>query len=351
MIFLLQLLVVLALILLNGFFVASEISLVSLRRTRIAELVKRGDKHAPLVADALNKLDNFISATQLGITIASIGLGWIGEPTIAHALGGAFTFLPRNIALLSAHTIAIILAFALITFFHIVLGELVPKTFALQNVERMSLWLILPLTIFTKVFHPFVVLLKLSSQFILRLLGQTEKITQNRPISEEELGLMLMQSAGTGSIEKEEARMVQKLFNMDDLPIKHVMIHKSNITAFPITMTIEEATNQLGKHTYSRFPIYEKSIDDIVGFVHIKDIYKLEDEGKGKWSFGSIHLRKIIRVKENTKIDDVLEEMKSERVHMAIVSEDGKTAGIVTLENIVESVMGDIRDEFDQSAS
>ena len=304
-----------------------------------------------MVQDALGALDNFISATQLGITIVSIGLGWIGEPTIAHALDKVFVFLPSNIALISAHTIAIILAFALITFFHIVLGELVPKTFALQNVERTSFWLIVPLTIFMKVFHPFVMLLKVSSQIILTLLGQKEKITQNKPISEEELNLMLMQSAGTGSIEKEEAHMVQKLFNMDDLPIRHVMIHKSNITAFPITMTIEEAANQLGKHTYSRFPIYQNSLDNIIGFVHIKDIYKLNDEGKAEWSFGSIHLRKIIKIKEDTKIDDVLEKMKSERVHMAIVTDNHKTIGIVTLENIVESVMGDIRDEFDKVTS
>lgn len=344
----LQVLLVLVLILLNGFFVASEIALVSLRRTRIQELVKKHKPSASLVQEAVNDLETYISATQLGITIVSIGLGWLGEPAIADIFEHIFSFLPQHAAIITSHTVAILIAFILITYFEVVLGEVVPKTVTLQHAEKTALLIIRPLILFSKIFRPFIWLLQISGRGMLYLLGFSHKISTN-PISEDELTLMLAQSAGTGSIEKEEAQMVEKLFKLDDLPIKRLMIHKSNIIAFPITATIGQAAAKLDTHTFSRFPIYKKSLDDIVGFVHIKDIYKLQDDKKEQVQFKHIHLRKIIRVKETTKIDDVLQEMKQKRIHMAVVVDtDNKTCGIVTLENIVESVMGDIKDEFEK---
>lgn len=346
----LQILLIFLLILLNGFFVASEIALVSLRRTRITELVRKGKKSALLVQNALDHLDLYISATQLGITVVSIGLGWIGEPILAHALQRTFAFLPQHIAIISAHTVAIIIAFAIITYFEVVLGEIVPKTATLQHAEKVALWFIRPLIIFLKIFRPFIWLLNNSGNVVLRLFGLSTKLSHDKPISEEELTMMLLQSAGTGSIEKEEALMVQKLFKMDDLPIKKLMIPKKQIIAFPLTATVAQAADQLDTHTYSRFPIYKTSVDDIVGFVHIRDLYRLQEEGKDTTSFTQIHLRKIIRVKETTKIDDVLMEMRQKRVHLAVVTDTSKkTCGIVTLENIIESVMGEIQDEFEKS--
>ena len=344
----LQILLVFVLILLNGFFVASEIALVSLRKTRIEELVRKSKPSATLVQGALNNLETYISATQLGITIVSIGLGWLGEPALAGIFQHVFSFLPETTAIITSHTVAIIVAFLLITYLEVVLGEVVPKTITLQHAETIALLTIRPLIVFSQIFRPFIWFIHISGKGILYILGFSHKIS-SKPISEEELTLMLAQSAGTGSIEKEEAQMVEKLFELDDLPIKKLMIHKSNIIAFPITATIGQAAGKLDTHTFSRFPVYKTSLDNVVGFVHIKDIYKLQDEGKEHLLFEQIHLRKIIRVKETTKIDDVLQEMKQKRVHMAIVIDtDNKTSGIVTLENIIESVMGDIKDEFEK---
>ena len=346
MIVFLQIFLVIFLILLNGFFVASEIALVSLRKTRIDELVAKNKPAAHLVQHALSDLERYISATQLGITIVSIGIGWFGEPTVATIFEPLLSFLPHNVAFISAHIIAIVIAFVVITYFEVVLGEVVPKTITLHHAESIALWTIRPLMIFSNIFNPFIWLLHVSGRKILTLLGQSKKITAF-PVTEEELTLMLAQSAGTGSIEKEEASMVQKLFRMDDLPIKNLMIPRNKIIAFPLTATVQEASASLTKHTYSRLPIYNRSLDTVVGFLHIRDIYSLENQGKDHAHFSEIRLRKIIQVKDTTKIDDVLEEMKKRRTHLAVVIKNNKTVGIVTLEDIVESVMGDIEDEFE----
>lgn len=346
--FILQLGIVLLLVLLNGYFVASEFALVAVRKTRIDELVKKGSKPAILVQKALLDLDTVISATQLGITLASLALGWIGEPAIAHFLQPYLGFLPHDAALLSAHSISILLAFSAITFLHIVLGELAPKTIALQKPEVTSLLIIAPLSLFTKVFHPFIWLLNMSGNLVLRLFGFTASGHQ-LVHSEQELKMLLAQSTAGGVIEQNEAEMVYSVFRLGDIAVKQIMIPRTEIIAFNVSITFAEIVKKVARHPYSRYPVYEHSIDTIIGFVHIKDIYKyVLKEGETKRLSETSIVRHIISVPERKRIDDVLLDMRKKHIHIAVVLDEfGGTAGIVTLEDIIESLVGEIQDEFD----
>lgn len=341
---------VIFLVLLNGYFVASEFALVAVRKTRIDELVKRGNRSAKLVQKALKDIDSFISATQLGITIASLALGWIGEPALARFLEPYLSFLPRGIAGISSHSISIIIAFSIITFLHIVLGELAPKTIALQRAEATSLFIIAPLNFLTKFFWPFIWILNGTGGMVLRLFGFKPPSGHQLVHSEEEIKMILDQSVEGGVIEKEEVDMVNSVFRFGDIPVRRIMVPRGEIIAFDASMSFEEMLKDVQAHTHSRFPIYENSIDTMIGFIHIKDIYKavLNSSGAGKKLFETKLIREIIKVQGTKRIDDVLLEMRRRQVHIAAVSDaSGKTLGIVMLENIVESLVGKIEDEFD----
>lgn len=348
--FVFQIGLVLLLVLLNGYFVASEFALVAVRKTRIDELVKRGNMTARLVQKALNNLDSFISSTQLGITIASLGLGWIGEPALAHFLEPFITFMPQKAAYISAHGFAAIIAFSLITFLHIVLGELAPKTIALQRSEKVAILIIAPLTFFTTVFRPFIWVLNKAGTLVLWVFGFTAPSGHQLVHSEEEIKMILSQSAEGGAIPRKEAEMMYGVFRLGDIPVKQIMVPRTGIIAFHVATTLKDVVNYVGKHPHSRFPVYEASIDAIVGFVHIKDIYKsslLTKENK-KLSETKI-IREIIAVPETKRIDEVLKDMRRKRVHIAVVNDEfGGTEGIVTLEDIIESLVGEIQDEFEQ---
>lgn len=349
--FFLQLLVVFGLVLLNGYFVASEFALVGVRKTRIAELAKKGNKTAKLVQKALTDLDSVISATQLGITLASIGLGWIGEPAIAHFLEGIFqSILPADWLFLTSHTLAVILSFGFITFLHIVLGEVAPKTIALQKAEKTSLAVILPLTIFATVFKPFIVFLNTASSLLLKIFGFSAPSAHTLVHSEEEIKMLLSQSVEEGVIESTEAEMVYKVFQLGDIPIRHIMVPRTEAIAFEASATLKEVLIIIKKNIHSRFPVYEGSIDKIVGFIHIKDIYRsaLGNRTNRKLSNSSI-VREIMTLPEGKLADEALIEMRKKRVHMAVVSDEfGGTAGIVTMEDIIESLVGEIQDEFEK---
>ena len=347
-----QLALVFLLVLLNGYFVASEFALVAVRKTRIDELVKKGaSPTAKLVQSALSDLDRFISATQLGITIASLALGWIGEPAIAHSLEPLLaTFLPVGAAFISAHTIAIIIAFTIITFLHIVLGELAPKTIALQRSETTSLWIIAPLTVFSKLFSPFIWILNNSGSFVLRTFGFTPASGHHLVHSEEEIRAILDQSVEGGTIPRKEAEMVYRVFRFCDTQVEQIMVPRTDIIALDIKSTLKEMEEEVREHPHSRFPIYDESVDTVVGFVHIKDIYReILKSGKETHLSATGLMRKIIDVPETTRIDDLLLQMRKRRVHIAIISDEyGGTAGMVTLEDVLESLVGEIQDEFEQ---
>lgn len=357
---------VLILVLLNGFFVASEFALVAVRKTRIDELVKKGNTNAKFVQNALNNLDTFISATQLGITLASLALGWIGEPAIARLIEPFFhNILPQDAALITSHGSAFIIAFSIITFLHIVLGELAPKSIALQKSELTSLWIITPLSLFATVFKPFIWFLNEAGLLVLKIIGFPSPTGHQSIYSEEEIKMILAKSAEGGAIEKAEAEMVYSVLKFGDFPVKQIMIPRTKIIAFNIDTSILKVIRTAEKNLHSRFPVFKGSIDNIVGFIHIKDVYKhtFSDsklklvEGIFKTSLKKEEkiiisqtklIRRILQIPESRRIDDVLLDMRRKRVHIAIVNDEyGGTAGIVTLEDVLESLVGEIQDEFE----
>lgn len=347
--FLLKFLLVILLVLLNGYFVASEFALVAVRKTRINELVKKGNKAAKLVKSALDDLDSFISSTQLGITIASLALGWIGEPAIARFITPVFNFLPQTAATISAHTVSVAVAFLIITILHIVFGELAPKTMALQKSEGIVLFIIRPLTIFTQVFRPFIFLLNGAGIWVLRIFGFKPPPGHQLVHSEEEIKMILRQSVKEGVIEKEEAAMVTSVFKLGDITVKEIMVPRSQIVAFKIGITLMEMIDQIEKYPHSRFPIYKETLDHIVGFIHIKDVYALLLRGGLDKKIAESDIRKIFSVLETKKINEVLEAIQDKKVHIVIVKNIlRKTVGLITLEDILERLVGEIPDEFEQ---
>ncbi len=336
------------LVLLNGYFVASEFSLIAVRRTRIDELAKKGNRTAKLLQKALDELYRCISATQLGITLSSLALGWIGEPAVARLLEPVFGFLPHEPAVITANTLAIVIAFTIITFLHIVLGELVPKRLALQRSEKIALWVIAPLLIFAKIFQPFIWLLNTSGKLVMKLLGLSLAHEQ-RAHSEEEVKMILRQSGASGKIPAKEVEMMNNVFQLGDIPVKSVMVPRPEILAFQIGTPLKDVVEKIEDHPHSRFPVFEKSIDTIIGFVHVKDVYReLLKQGEDVRLSKLTIVRKIITVPEVKKIDAVLQEMRRKRIHLAVVhDESGRTVGIITLEDVIESLVGEIEDEFD----
>lgn len=348
--FIFQFLLVVFLVLLNGFFVASEFALVAIRKTRIEELVKKGNLSAKLVLKAVNDLESYISATQLGITLASLALGWIGEPAIARFLEPFFVFLPNEAALLTAHTLAVITAFSIITFLHIVLGELAPKSIALQSAEKTSLVLIAPLVVFARVFKPFIWLLNGAGTLVLKLFGFSAPSGHQLVHSEEEIKLILAQSAEGGALEKQEVEMIHRVLQLGDIPVRNIMMPRTEIKAVDAETTVEDLKRLIRKDTLSRHPVYKGNIDTIIGYVHEKDINKFSQDKLEISLLESGLIREIINVPEVQRIDDVLQAMRKKRVHMAIVNDEyGGTLGIVTLEDILESIVGEIYDEFDKA--
>ena len=363
-----QLLLLIFLVFLNGFFVASEFALVGVRKTRIDELVKEGNQGAVLVQKSLKNLDTFISATQLGITIASLGLGWMGEPFLARIIEPWLqTLLPNGLVSLSAHGISFTIAFSAITFLHIVLGELAPKSIALQRAEKTSLLIITPLSVFTTIFKPFIFILNSAGILVLKAVGFKAPSGHQLVHSEEEIKMILAQSAEEGAIEKEEAEMVYSVLRLGDTPVEKIMVPKEKIIAFEKDTPLKEVIKILQRQPHSRFPVYERSMDNIIGFFHVKDIFRnlvsqprieiirdiyraflFKNRDRTLGELGII--REIPKVLVNEKIDDVMLMMRAKRIHMAEVENDnGQTEGIVTLEDAVESLVGDIHDEFEIS--
>lgn len=333
--------VILFLVLLNGFFVASEFSLVSLRKTWIAELVRKGNKKAKQIQNAQKHLDTYISATQLGITLASLALGWVGEPYLAHVLERFGPFV--------SHSVAIAIAFSIITILHIVLGELAPKSIALLQPEKTSMYIITPLLVFSAVFKPVIYLLNAAGFLLLRMLGFKNTGNPYATHSVEEIKMLLSQSTRSGLIEKAEAEMVYKVFKLGDLRVKHIMVPRKQIIAFDAAKTLAQIEEFVDTHTHSRFPVYTSSIHNIIGFIHIKDIFKgLTRQNAQKTLAKTKFIRQIIRATENMRADDMLLEMRKKRVHIAALHNTShRTTGIITLEDIVESLVGEIEDEFE----
>jgi CBS domain containing-hemolysin-like protein len=339
---------VLLLVAANAFFVAAEFALVAARRTKIDAWVRRGDRRAMVVKKALQHLDRYISGTQLGITLASLGLGWIGEPAVAGSIEHLFRGLPAPFDAVATHSVASAIAFATITFLHIVLGELAPKAVALLHPEATSRWVAPPLILFTVATNPFIWLLNGTANTLLRLFGARPQTERERVHSPEEIRMLVEQSRKTGSLGSGDARMLEGVFEFSEKNARDVMTPRTNIIAIEAGSAISEAADQVAKAGRSRYPVYGESLDDIVGVVHAKDILR------ALRSANVTTVKEIARpaffVPGTRDVEDVLADMKRQKVHIAIVLDEfGGTAGLVTMEDLLEEIVGPIYDEYDQS--
>jgi magnesium and cobalt exporter, CNNM family len=342
--------VVVLLVAANAFFVAAEYALVASRRTRIEAMIRKGDAKAKLARRALLALDRSISGTQLGVTLASLGLGWLGEPAIAHALERLFATLPEPAAVFASHGVAVAIAFLLITFLDIVLGELAPKALALLYPERTSRWLSGPLILFTTATNPFIWLLRGSANLVLRLFGQRAPTTLERLHSAEELRMLVDQSAKAGSLDRDDARLLAGVFEFSEKNAREVMTPRTAMTALPATATPEEAADRIAAARRSRYPVMGASLDDIVGIVHAKDVLGALRAAGPPHTIADL-MRPAHFVPGSREVEDVLADMKLKRAHMVIVLDEyGGTAGLVTMEDLLEEIVGQIYDEYDRPA-
>jgi CBS domain containing-hemolysin-like protein len=342
---------VLVLVLLNGFFVGSEFALVSSRRTKLETLAAAGNKRASAALKLLDEPTVFISAVQLGVTLASLALGWIGEPTVAALL----LPLARKIATEGwagtvSHAMAIGLAFCFITFLHIVLGELVPKMFALERAEPTALLAAKPVQLFVSVFRTPIWILNRTGSAIARLLGLHASLEQSAIYTETELRQLVDISHESGHLRPAEQRLIHRVFEFSDTLVREAMVPRTQVAAIPYTSSLEEIAKAFRQHGYSRLPVYRESLDDIVGVIHSKDVmpYLLRPD-----SFRLEHiLQAPLYVVDTARLEDVLRQMQKAKVHFGfVVDEHGGIEGIITLEDLLEEIVGDISDEHDEEVN
>lgn len=340
------LIIVLGLVAANAFFVAAEFALVSARKTRLEEMARDGDRKAMLALRAVQSLDRVISATQLGITLASLGLGWVGEPTVAHMFEGAFTGLPAVLAKVATHGVAVAIAFTLITMLHIILGELVPKAIALMHAEVVASWLSAPLIGFAWVMHYPIAVLRGSASRLLRLLGLKPLSEHETLHSPEEIRILVEQSGESGSLEPSDARLLEGVFEFSEKTAEEVMTPRTEMVAIEADVGVAEAADVVAHAGRSRYPVYRDSLDEIVGVVHAKDV--LRALRAAPTSLVKDIVRQPLFVPGTREVEDVLADMKRLKTHLAVVLDEyGGTAGLVTMEDLLEEIVGEIYDEHD----
>ncbi len=330
----------------NGFFVAAEFSMVSVRKTRITQLTNEGNLSAKVALEAVKDLDKFIAAVQLGVTISSIGLGWVGEATLVRMVEPLFQFLPANYQLTAAHTISITIAFSLITVLHVVIGELMPKSIALQFPERTSLFIALPMKLITKLFNPLICILNGLANFLLRFLRIPPSQTSHLAHSIEELNMLINASYNEGVLNETEKEMLHNVFKFSDLTAKQVMVPRTDMACIPSDITFDELNTLTTESQYTRYPVYEENLDHISGIIHVKDLYGLSLR-KEDFSVEKL-LRPVLLVPETITMDNLVREFKKRQGQMAIVIDEfGGTSGLITLEDVLEEIFGEVQDEFD----
>jgi CBS domain containing-hemolysin-like protein len=343
------LLAVLLLVAANAFFVAAEFALVGARRTRLDSLALAGDAKAKLARRAVRSLDRYISATQLGITLASLGLGWIGEPALAHLFEGVLTgiSLPPDLAVIASHSAAVVIAFTIITVLHIILGELVPKALALLFPEAVSGWVAAPLMGFAWVMTPAIWVLNGTANGLLRLMGIRPPGDHERLHSPEEIRMLVEQSQQAGALHTGDARLLAGVFEFTEKTVEQVMTPRTEMVAFDAELTVIEAADRVAEARRSRYPVYRESLDDIVGVVHTKEILTALRRTPRAPIRGI--MRPPLLVPWTAEVEDVLAQMKLQKVHLAVVLDEyGGTAGLVTMEDLLEEIVGEIFDEHDR---
>lgn len=345
---LLQIFLVAFLIAMNGFFVAAEFCCVKMRPSRLETLIQEGNKRAVYAKKLTDELDEALSVTQLGITLASLGLGWVGEPFVAELILPITHSLGFNATV--GHTISFALAFTIITSMHIILGELTPKSMAIANSEKILLTIALPMLIFWKVMYPFVMMLNVTANFVSHHLGLDNTGEGEVAHNPEEIRLLMEESHKQGLVDDTEVDFVDNVFDFTELSVREIMVPRTDMVCLYTDKTYEENLHTMLEEQMTRYPVCNEDKDHIIGFLHVKDLigWRLSGNKQRTPNFAKL-ARKVFVVPESMDVTLLLKMMQKNRSQMAIVVDEyGGTAGMVTIEDIIEEIVGDIQDEFDE---
>ncbi|WP_010233275.1 hemolysin family protein [Clostridium arbusti] len=345
MIILINIIIVILLVFMNGFFVATEFAMVKVRKSRIDTLVHEGNRSAKYTSKVVNNLNSYLSACQLGITLASLGLGWIGEPAVADMLMPLFHIIhiPEN----TIHSISFVLGFAIITAFHIVLGELAPKSIAIISAEKIAIYTAVPLIMFYKLTYPIMWAFNHSTSLVLRLFGISQIEEHEAAHTDEEIKLLVEDSYNHGLIDKTELTFVDNIFDFSEKTVKEIMVPRTDMECISIDNAFNEIVETTLEEQFTRYPVYRDGKDNIIGFIHIKDLYKqkIHDDNQNIEEI----IREIKFVPESLSISELFKVFKMEKAQIAIIIDEyGGTSGLVTTEDILEEIVGEIQDEFDE---
>ncbi|SIR88352.1 hemolysin family protein [Natronorubrum thiooxidans] len=348
------------LVFLNGFFVASEFAYVRIRSTQIETLVKEGRSSAKLVQEAEENLDDYLATTQLGITIASLGLGWVGEPAIASLLEPVLgSVLPAG----SIHLVAIAIGFSVITFLHVVFGELAPKTLAIADAERIALLVAAPMKFFYYLFLPGIIVFNGTANFFTRLIGVAPASERDESHSQEEIIRIVSQSGKQGAVDMDEVEMIKAVFDLSDTVAREVMVPRPDVVTVRADTPLSELRRIAASGSYSRFPVVDEDADQpVIGFVHARDVLQAIETANGDGRSSDADQREeptarelardALIVPETRRIDEILAEFRRQNVHLAVVIDEwGAFEGVLTIEDVIEEVIGEIRDEFDVAST
>jgi CBS domain containing-hemolysin-like protein len=345
---LVRILAILALLAVNGFFVAAEFSVVRSRRSRLEAMARAGDAKARLVLRALSHMARLLSASQFGITLASIGIGALAEETLAHAFAQTFGALPVAVRIGSSAGLGTICALAVVTYGHVVFGELAPRAAALNHPEEVARWLVPVLMVFAWLTKPFTWLLNKSADAVLRLVRQKPMSVEENVHSADELRILVEQSQEVGALERQDAALIEGVFEFSEKTAREVMTPRTEIDALDIEATLDEAVDLVVNTHRSRYPVYEESIDNIVGLMLAKDLIPLLRTQPTAFTVRGL-MRPVHVVPGSREVEEVLSDFKRLKEHMAVVLDEyGGTAGIVTMEDLLEEIVGEILDEYDE---
>ncbi|MEK3789313.1 MULTISPECIES: hemolysin family protein [Paenibacillus] len=332
------------LIILSGFFVATEFAIIKVRSSRVDQLVVEGRKNALALQRVVSNLDGYLSACQLGITITALGLGWLGEPTVVKLLEPLFLSLHINDEL--GHVLAFVISFILVTYLHVVIGELAPKTLAIRKAESVSLLTSQPIIWFNRIMYPFIWLLNGSANRLVRLFGLQPASEHEEAHSQEEIQIILSESVESGKINNTEYGYVNRIFAFDETVAKEIMVPRTDMVVLYTTRSLQENMQTIQEEQYTRFPVATDSKDQIIGMINTKQLF-LEHNKNPEVDFNSL-IQPILTVPEVIPVNDLLKRMQKQQVHIALlVDEYGGTSGLITIEDIIEEIVGEIRDEFD----
>ncbi len=345
MIILINIIIVLLLVFVNAFFVATEFAMVKVRKSRIETLATEGDINAKNTLTVVSDLNSYLSACQLGITLASLGLGWIGEPAVSDMITPLLNLF--NLSESMIHSISFVLGFAIITGFHIVLGELTPKSLAIISTEKIALYTALPLIMFYKVTYPIMWSFNHSTNLVLKIFGILQVEEHEAAHTDEEIKLLIGESYKHGLIDQTELTFVDNIFDFSETTVKEIMMPRTDMKCIFIEDSFEDIITFTLDEQLTRYPVCRDGKDNVIGFIHIKDLYKQKIEGDNE-NIEDI-IREIKFVPESVSIGEVLKVFKKEKAQMAIIIDEyGGTSGLVTIEDILEEIVGELQDEFDE---